>query len=314
MRADRLLAELTLLQARGRMTATEFAAELEVTERTIYRDMYALQVAGVPLIAERGRDGGYSLFGDWRADLTGLTTAEMESLLVASASSPQARAGSRAATAAAKLAAMLPRAAAQELSSLRHRIHVVLDEGEGAAPAGESASIVIAALRNHTSVDLELRRAMTRQIERRAHPIGLVINGRDWYLVWHGGDGSPRLDALDAIVTVRTTDDPAIDIDSVDLDQLWQDWIATRRASFRRIEARLLVDVRIIDAWRERHAAESVVDSGDHLEVVTAFGSIVEARMAVLPWGGAIEVLAPRSLRLSVADFARQTVSRYDDG
>ena len=88
MRADRLLAELALLQARGRMTAAELAVELEVTERTVYRDMYALQVAGVPLIAERGRDGGYSLYGDWRSDLTGLTTTEMESLLNETATTP----------------------------------------------------------------------------------------------------------------------------------------------------------------------------------------------------------------------------------
>jgi predicted DNA-binding transcriptional regulator YafY len=312
MRADRLLAELTLLQARGSMTAAELAAELEVTARTVYRDMYALQVAGVPLIAERGRDGGYSLYGDWRADLTGLTMAEMESLLVASASSPEARTGSRAATAAAKLAAMLPPAAAEELSSLRRRIHVVLDAHEAAAPVGESTAGVVAALRSRRSVDLVLRRAMIRQVERRAHPIGLVVNGRDWYVVWHGGDGRPRLDAMDDVVSVCVTSEPAIDCAGVDLGRLWQDRMATRQESFIRFEALLRMDAGLVDTWRDRHATLSVVEDGDDVDVVTAFGSILEARMAVLPWGGAIEVLSPHSLRLSVADFARQTAAIYD--
>jgi predicted DNA-binding transcriptional regulator YafY len=313
MRADRLLAELTMLQARGRMTAAQLAVELEITERTVYRDMYALQVAGVPLIAERGPDGGYSLYGDWRADLTGLTTAEMESLLVASASSPAARTGSRAATAAAKLAALLPPEAARELSQLRRRIHVVLEADEGVAPVGDTAASLVAALRGGRSVDLVLRRARTRRIERRAQPIGLVIAGRDWYLAWHGGDGRPRLDALDDIDMVSITAEPAIDSGSVDLDQLWRGWRAMQRELSGRFEVRLRMDSRLVDVWRDRHPTVSVEEGDGDVGVVAAFGSIIEARMAVLPWGGAIEVLAPRSLRLSVADFARQTAALYDD-
>ncbi len=310
MRADRLLAELALLQARRKMTAAELAVELEVTERTIYRDMYALQVAGVPLIAERGRDGGYSLYGDWRADLTGLTTVEMESLLVASASSPASRLGSEGATAAAKLAAMLPPDRAGELIGLRRKIHVALDTDE--TSLGETAASIIGALRAGRSVDLDLLRVRSGRIRRTAHPMGLVVHGRDWHLVWHDGDGRVRIDALDRIENVAILDAPAEG--EIDVAAAWRDRQRSSAATEPGFEARLRIDLSLLDYWRDRYPTELVLRNGQAAEVVTVFGWVVEAREAVLPWGGAIEVLAPRSLRLAVADFAAQTVAIYADG
>ncbi|MDJ0952812.1 MAG: WYL domain-containing protein [Acidimicrobiia bacterium] len=312
MRADRLLAELALLQSRRRMTAAELAAELEVTERTIYRDMYALQVAGVPLIAERGRDGGYALYGDWRADLTGLTRSEMESLLVATAASPTSRSGPEAVTAVAKLAAMLPPEAAGELTGLRRRIHIVLDAEAGQATMGETAGRLIDALRTRRFVSLEVRRVRSGRVRRGAHPMGLVVDGRDWYLVWHDGDGRARVEALDRIEHVEVTDSPAIG--EIDIAEAWQEWQVSRHAAARGLEARLKIDLGLLDHWCDRYPTEVVAEHADHAEVITVFGWVVEARAAVLPWGGAIEVLAPQSLRLAVADFAAQTTAVYADG
>ncbi len=294
------------------MTAAELAVELEVTERTIYRDMYALQVAGVPVIAERGRDGGYSLYGDWRADLTGLTTAEMESLLVASAASPTSRSGPEAVTAAAKLAAMLPAELAGELTGLRRRIHVVLDPDAGQATMGETAGRLIEALRTRKTVSLDLRRVRTGRVRRRAHPMGLVVDGRDWYLVWHDGDGRARIDVLDRIEDVVIADSPATG--DIDIAEAWRDWQLSRDVADRGLEVRLKIEMGLLDFWRDRYATEVVQQHDDVVEVVTVFGWIAEARSAVLPWGGAIEVLSPQSLRLAVADFAAQTAAVYADG
>src|SRR5690348_8943919 len=85
MRADRLLSILLLLQAHGRMSARALAERLEVSERTVHRDMEALAIAGVPVWAQPGRRGGWSLTEDYRTDLTGLTEAELRSLVVAGA-------------------------------------------------------------------------------------------------------------------------------------------------------------------------------------------------------------------------------------
>jgi predicted DNA-binding transcriptional regulator YafY len=88
MRADRLVAILMLLQRHGRLTARQLASTLEVSVRTIYRDMEALSTAGIPVYAERGASGGCCLVEDYRTDLTGMTTAEAQALLLLSAPGP----------------------------------------------------------------------------------------------------------------------------------------------------------------------------------------------------------------------------------
>src|SRR5215210_9043402 len=82
MRADRLLSIVLLLQAHHHLTSRELAGRLEVSERTIHRDMEALSFAGIPVVAERGTGGGWSLLGEYRTSLTGLNEAEIQSLFV----------------------------------------------------------------------------------------------------------------------------------------------------------------------------------------------------------------------------------------
>ena len=93
MRADRLLSLMMLLQARGRMTATKLAEELEVSERTIYRDMDALSAAGVPLYGEPGPEGGFALLDSYRTTLTGLSEGEVRALFMLSIPAPLAELG-----------------------------------------------------------------------------------------------------------------------------------------------------------------------------------------------------------------------------
>ncbi len=103
MRSARLVSLLLLLQARGRLTAAQLALSLEVSERTIYRDLVELGAAGVPVVAERGAGGGYHLLDGYRTNLTGLTAAEAETLLLTGAEGPLAELGFGALLAASRL-------------------------------------------------------------------------------------------------------------------------------------------------------------------------------------------------------------------
>src|SRR5215468_273214 len=125
MRASRLLSLLILLQMRGRMSAEALAAEFEVSVRTIYRDVDQLSAAGVPVYAERGRDGGFALLDGWRTRLTGLTPSEAQSLFLAGLPGPASELGLGEVMRAAqlKLLAALPadwQADARRMSSRFH--------------------------------------------------------------------------------------------------------------------------------------------------------------------------------------------------
>ncbi len=139
MRADRLLSILLLLQVRQRVTAGELARRLEVSERTIYRDMDALSSAGIPVFAERGHGGGWGLVGRYQTDLTGLNKAEIEALfLQPSGLLADLGLDKASTTALIKLLAALPSTRRQDAEHVRQRIHV---DGAGWFQAKESVSI-----------------------------------------------------------------------------------------------------------------------------------------------------------------------------
>ncbi|MEU2391202.1 WYL domain-containing protein [Streptomyces sp. NPDC007369] len=186
MRADRLLSLLLLLQNRGRMTAPELAAELEVSVRTVYRDIEALGASGVPVHADRGPAGGYRLMDGYRTRLTGLTDTEADSLFLAGTPGPAQDLGLGADLAAArlKLQAALPAALADRARRLEGRFHLDATAWFRDADPVPHLARIARAVRDQRVLVVGYRRWNGEERTGRAlHPLGLVLKGGIWYLV-----------------------------------------------------------------------------------------------------------------------------------
>jgi predicted DNA-binding transcriptional regulator YafY len=222
MRADRLVAALLVLQARGRVTAAELADELEVSERTARRDLDALAMAGVPVYSMRGRGGGWRLLGGARTDLSGLTAREARALFLvagqASAATPAVKAALR------KLVRALPEpfrvqaeTAASSLlvdpqrwgsSRVERRPPRFLDELQDAVIRG-------------VQVRLEYVDRGGAGTERIVHPLGIVAKGPAWYLVSNTVAGR-RTFRIDRVSSVELTEDPVQRPEDFDLAESWR--------------------------------------------------------------------------------------------
>jgi len=185
MRADRLLSILLLLQARGRMTAQELADEVEVSQRTIYRDVEALSMAGVPVYADRGPGGGFALLDRYRTTLTGLNRDEVRALFMLSIPEPLAQLGLDGELKAAllKLSAALPEARRPDEALVRQRFH--LDSAWWFQP--EEPVPHLPALQQAVWEDRRLHLAVRLPFDTRVEwlvdPYGLVAKAGVWYLV-----------------------------------------------------------------------------------------------------------------------------------
>ncbi|HEX4903926.1 MAG TPA: WYL domain-containing protein [Acidimicrobiales bacterium] len=219
MRADRLVATLLLLQTKGRVTAAEVAAELEISERTARRDLEALSLAGIPVYSQQGRGGGWSLIGGARTDLTGLTAPEARALfLVAGPSSvatPELKAALR------KLVGALPepmRRSAEAASTA-----VVVDPaswGEHATPPPPHLTELQHAVVEGLQVVLAYEDRQRNATERVVHPLGLIAKGGVWYLVADTANGM-RTFRVNRVRAVTLTDDPVVRPDGFDLVETW---------------------------------------------------------------------------------------------
>ncbi|MEU6865742.1 transcriptional regulator [Streptomyces sp. NPDC046876] len=191
MRADRLLSLLLLLQNRGRMTAPELAAELEVSVRTVYRDIEALGASGIPVHADRGPAGGYRLMDGYRTRLTGLTDTQADSLFLAGTPGPARDLGLGADLAAAqlKLQAALPAALADRARRLQGRFHLDATAWfRDADPVPHLAQIAQAVWDQRVLVAAYRRWNGEERTGRTLHPLGLVLKGGIWYLVARPAD------------------------------------------------------------------------------------------------------------------------------
>src|SRR5262245_11112504 len=224
MRASRLLTILLILQARGRTTAQELANELEVSVRTVYRDVESLGAAGVPVYSERGPAGGYQLLDGYRTRLTGLTSAEAESLFLAGMPGPAAELGLGTVLAAAqlKLLAALPPELRSRAARIRERFYLDAPGWFHEADQTPYLAAVADAVWHQRALRVRYRR-WGGEVERTLEPLGLVLKAGAWYVVARV-DEQPRAyrvaRILDLVVLDRRFERPG----DFDLAAFWQTW------------------------------------------------------------------------------------------
>jgi predicted DNA-binding transcriptional regulator YafY len=294
MRADRLLAIMMLLQHRGLMTATALAEELEVSQRTVMRDMEALSAAGVPIYAERGRHGGFALLAGYTTDLTGLTHEEARALLVAGSGSAGLGMCDELTSAMRKVVAALP---ALHRDSAARDAGRMLVHGEGwrRRPADDVDQKVLTTVRRAVFAGRRLRISYAPRGGaagwRTVDPIGLVRARWTWYLL-ATRDGAQRTYRLSRVDGADVLDEPADRPADVDLAELWQ----ARREQFAP-DPGLAVRVRVRPERRAEFlaAAPSASVDGDLVEVEFADAGHAEAILwSLVP---DVEVVSPADLR-----------------
>ena len=320
MRASRLVSLLLLLQARGRVTASELATELEVSVRTIYRDLEALSAAGVPVYAEAGRNGGAQLVDGYRTRLTGLTRKEAEALFTAGVPGPVGDLGLGTVLGAAqlKLLAALPKDLADRAVGARHRFHYDSPGWFKTSRNEPHLATITAAVWDDRRVEMQYRHpgseaAATRVVD----PLGLVNKAGVWYLVARR-DGELRTYRVSRVTTATVLDEHFLRDDNFDLGDYW----STSVSNYEQQTPPVGVVVCATEAglgelrWIMRYYGRALKETHPHDDGRTrcelAFESLDDAYTDIVRLGAEVEVLEPLDLRARVATTARAMTSLYD--
>ncbi|MFP5019531.1 helix-turn-helix transcriptional regulator [Pseudonocardia phyllosphaerae] len=291
MRADRLLSLVLLLRHRGRTTAAALAAELEVSARTVLRDVDALSAAGVPVYAERGRHGGIALLPGFSTDLTGLTTGEAVALLTSgtAATSGALGLGTEFSSAMRKVVAAMPEAARSTATGAADRV-LVRRGGLLRDPSDDDGHAVLAAVQQAVFGGRRLRMryrpggpsgSVVEAAERVVDPIGLVQASGRWYLLALR-DGADRTYRVSRIEAAASLPEAARRPDGVDLEELW----LRRREDFRARSPGVRLYLELPAGLRDRLGAlivEDVRERDGRLQVTALFGDAHHAERALWP-------------------------------
>lgn len=318
MRADRLFSIVLLLQSRGQMTARALARELEVSERTIHRDMEALSGAGIPVIAERGSTGGWALLGEYRTNLTGLNEAEIQSLFVTRPSAVLAdlRLDKAAEGALLKLLAALPSIYRRGAEHTRQRIHIDVTGWHTTKEAVPLLHVIQNAIWKERQLRIRYQRGECDSVQRLVEPLGLVAKGSVWYLVGsvEGQVRSYRVSrVLDAEMTEKHFERPA----NFDLVRFWEHSAVQFRELLPRYQTKVRVRPEIVSrmpyAGRFCRIEEMGQPDADGWIPVTLRFDIEEmACEYALGFGAQLEVLEPPALRDKVIAAAKATLESYN--
>ncbi|GAA3908661.1 helix-turn-helix transcriptional regulator [Streptomyces lannensis] len=308
MRASRLVTLLLLLQNRGRMTAQQLAEELEVSVRTVYRDVEALGAAGIPLYGAAGHAGGYRLVDGYRTRLTGLTADEAQAAFLAALPGAAAELGlgEALATAQLKLRAALPAELREDAGRIQERFLLDAPGWYGDADDAPHLASVAAAVWARRAAVLRYRRwRAPEEIERRVEPYGLVLKAGRWYLV-AGGSSGIRTYRVDQILHIGPLEERFAVPDEFDLVAYWDSYLADFRARLHTGEALVRLSPEGARGLGVTPTSDGWTDARVPIE------SIDHAHGEFLRLGADVEVMAPAELRDRIATTVRTLATRYE--
>jgi len=323
MRSSRLLQILLLLQTRRQLTARELAEELEVSLRTIYRDVEALAAAGIPVYADQGRAGGYRLVDGYRTKLTGLTAGEAAALFLVGMPGPAAALGLTEQTSSAelKLLAALAPDQRDRAGRLKNRFHLDMPAWYRDAESSPYLSAVAEAVLQDRRIKVLYRRwEAPREVERTLEPYGLVLKHGSWYVV-AATPGGVRTYRVSNILQLAPTDEGFTRPPGFDLARHWQDHLdqfEQRRFTGEavvRISAPLVARLGDLSASLLLKAIADTAAEPDHdgnVTVAVPIESIGNAATQFVRYGDLLEVLDPPELRAEITRLARSLVALYE--
>ncbi|GAA0734199.1 YafY family transcriptional regulator [Dactylosporangium roseum] len=321
MRASRLLSTLLLLQTRGRLTARQIADELEVSVRTVYRDVEALSASGVPVYADRGPAGGYQLVDGYRTNLTGLTTDEAAALFLtgSGATAEHLGLGTTLEAARLKLLAALPHEQRSTAGRIQERVHVDAPGWFRDPEAPSHLDAVAGALWEQRRIAVRYTKWDNTEVERTLEPLGLVLKGTVWYLVAHG---RRRVNGyrVSRVGAVTVLDEHFERPPGFDLRRYWLEWSdRLQQTLYSGGAATVRVGPRAAGMWwmlgpvAERALRETAgePDADGWVRVVMPIESFEHARIDLGRFGPDVEVLEPAELRDLMRAQAEETLRRY---
>jgi predicted DNA-binding transcriptional regulator YafY len=311
---------LLLLQTRGQMTAAELADELEVSIRTVYRDVDALGEAGVPIYAERGPHGGVRLVEGYRTRLTGLTTEEAEALFLSGLPGPAAELGLGTVVTAARLKvlAALPPELRSRATRISERFHLDAPGWFRTAEAVPHLELLATAVWGNRAVAIEYDRGK-QIVTRTLEPLGLVLKGGVWYLVAQAGAGRVRTYRVSRVRSAILAEERFERPERFNLARYWSDSIT----AYERERPRLDVTFRVSPDALERFAGmvgqarmeearrRSEPDPDGWVRIQLRFDWLDEPMLLVFEMGGSVEVIDPEHLRSKVIESARAILATY---
>jgi predicted DNA-binding transcriptional regulator YafY len=314
-----LLSIQMLLETRGRMSAHALADALEVSVRTLYRDVDQLTLAGVPIYAERGRSGGFRLLEGWKTTLTGLTPSEAQAVFLSGLAEPAAQLGlgAQVETAQLKLLAALPAAWRSDAQRIRSRLHLDPVEWYREAELVPHLATVAAAVWDEHQLTIRYESWKTKA-SRTVSPLGLVLKAGAWYLV-AAIDDQPRTYRISSISAVEASEARSHRPRKFELARYWSESIRRFERELYKGSAVVLATPSGLKALRylSSAVARAVADvratpgTDGRVKLSIPIESIQQATGQFLRLSPEVEAIEPAALRESVLQRLRQTCRLY---
>jgi predicted DNA-binding transcriptional regulator YafY len=312
MRADRLVAAVLLMQARGQITAADLADELEVSLATARRDLEALSTAGIPVYSQPGRGGGWSLVGGARTDLSGLSAPEAHALFLlvgpAAAVSDEAKAALR------KLVRALPQTFRADAEAAADA--TLIDSTRWGDPDRERPAVVDllqTAVVRRRKVCLTYQSRSGEHTERLIDPWGLIDKDEVWYLL-AGTERGRRTFRVDRIVTAAPTEESFDRPDDFDLDEAWDDVVESMEKIRSRIWATIVINTKFIPILRSqfgRHIDVADDHGDDRSRVRVAAPTQLDIARNLAGWGSLVDVIDPPGVQRELARIGAELADHY---